>query len=252
MKPEGTGNDLLIDLGNSRVKWALFHENGWRVGQPFSRTESIASWIRQFATTESLQRILVSNSAGPEAEGEMEKWCNLYLHRGPIFISAERSRYGVHNLYPEPSTLGPDRWLALIAARHQSSAPAAVIDCGTAVTVDALDGRANFLGGVIIPGAETFCESLLARVEHLHVASTDETTAFNLSTGSALANGAFLAVVGGIDRTLEAFIDRMGKQTRVILTGGNAKRFGPMLRYRCTECRDLVLEGLRVIAGAPE
>jgi len=72
---------------------------------------------------------------------------------------------------------------------------------------------------------------------------------FNLSTGSAVANGSLMAVIGGIDRTVETFIERMGQDTRVVLTGGNAARIAPLLRCRFSEQPNLVLDGLRIVAG---
>ena len=58
-----------------------------------------------------------------------------------------------------------------------------------------------------------------------------------------------MAVIGGIDRTVEAFCEHMGQDTRVVLTGGNAARIAPWLRCRYSEYPNLVLDGLRIVAG---
>ena len=93
------------------------------------------------------------------------------------------------------------------------------------------------------------CRNLLAQVTHLHADATAGSNVFNLSTGSAVANGSLMAVIGGIDRTVEAFIERMGQDTRVVLTGGNAVRIAPLLRCCFSEQPNLVLNGLRIVAG---
>ena len=127
--------------------------------------------------------------------------------------------------------------------------PAVVVDCGTAGTGDALDAAGHFLGGVIIPSNQTMCRNLLAQVTHLHADAIAGSNVFNLSTGSAVANGSLMAVIGGIDRTVETFFEHMGQDTRVVLTGGNAARIAPLLRCRCSQHPNLVLDGLRIVAG---
>ena len=220
----------------------------WVVGAAVPRMEGLTDWAVSLADQERPQRILIANSAGPTAEATIITWCESQLGVAPKIIRSELSGFGVHNAYQHPSTLGADRWLAMIAARHDSSAPAAVVDCGTVVTVDALDAVGRFLGGVIIPSNQTMCGSLLAQVTHLHADATVGPSVFNLSTGGAVVNGSLMAVIGGIDRTVEAFIERMGQDTRVVLTGGNAVRIAPLLRCRFSEQPNLVLDGLRIVA----
>ena len=249
MKSLQVGVDLLIDLGNSRVKWAMKRAHEWVVGAAVPGMEGLTDWAVSLADQERPQRILISNSAGPAAEATIITWCESQLGVAPKIIRSELSGFGVHNAYQNPSALGADRWLAMIAARHDSSAPAAVVDCGTVVTVDALDAVGCFLGGVIIPSNQTMCDRLLAQVTHLHADATAGSNVFNLSTGSAVANGSLMAVIGGIDRTVETFIERMGQDTRVVLTGGNAARIAPLLRCRFSEQPNLVLDGLRIVAG---
>ena len=240
--------DLLIDLGNSRVKWAMKRGQEWVVG-PAIPVAGLTDWGITLADEERPQRVLISNSAGSAAEASIITWCESELGVTPKIIRSEPRGFGVHNTYKNPSELGADRWLAMIAARHDSSVPAVVVDCGTAVTVDALDGAGHFLGGVIIPSDQTMCRNLLAQVTHLHADAIAGSNVFNLSTGSAVANGSLMAVIGGIDRTVETFFEHMGQDTRVVLTGGNAARIAPLLRCRCSEHPNLVLDGLRIVAG---
>ena len=211
--------------------------------------EGLTDWAVSLADQARPQRILISNSAGPTAEATIITWCESKFGVAPKIIRPEPNGFGVHNTYQNPSVLGADRWLAMIATRHDSRAPAAVVDCGTVVTIDAIDAAGHFLGGVIIPSNQTMCRNLLAQVTHLHADATAGLNVFNLSTGSAVANGSLMAVIGGIDRTVEAFIERLGQDTRVVLTGGNAARIAPLLRCRFSEQPNLVLDGLRIVAG---
>lgn len=241
--------DLLIDLGNSQVKWAMKTGQEWVIGAAVTHMEGLTSWAVSLADQERPQRILISNSAGPAAEASAITWCESTFGIKPKILRSELIGFGVHNAYQNPRALGADRWLAMIAVRHDSNTPAAVIDCGTVVTVDALNAVGHFLGGVIIPSNQTMCSNLLAEVPHLHADATASWNAFNLSTQSAVANGSLMAVIGGIDRTVGEFIERMGRDTRVVLTGGNAARIAPLLQCRFSEQPNLVLKGLRIVAG---
>ena len=103
----------------------------------------------------------------------------------PQLLRAKPAGHGVSNSYPEPEALGSDRWLALIAARQLFNGPLAVIDCGTAVTVDALSGEGKFLGGVISAGPKISAGALIERAAHLDRDDMCYSGVFNTDTASA-------------------------------------------------------------------
>ena len=133
----------------------------------------------------------------------------------PHFIHPKEIECGVTNGYPDPSQLGSDRWAALIAARNLCVDPLAVVDCGTAVTVDALDMEGNFRGGVILPGVTLSRDTLLANTSGIYATREVGNSVFACSTEDAVAGGTFYSVVGGIDRILDEFEQKLVRTSAV-------------------------------------
>jgi type III pantothenate kinase len=158
---------------------------------------------------------------------------------------------GVTNRYHEPATLGADRWAALIAARQQSQAAQCVVDCGTAMTVDALSAAGEFLGGVILPGISMARAALLANTQGIRVAEGDEGSCLARATGDGVAAGSVFGLAGAIERIVAEQRRALGADARVLVTGGDAPRLLPLLRGSVTHEPELVLKGLKLIAEAP-
>ena len=240
--------DLLIDHGNSRIKWVLSGAGTWSRGEPieyrgdqtdFSALESI----------ETPQSILVSNSAGPQALACLEDFCESQWRLKPRILRAKSVQCGVTSSYVEPESLGSDRWLALIAARQLWHDPLAVIDCGTAITCDALSAEGVFLGGVISAGPEAATQALLSKAAHLDLDEMRYTAVFNTDTSSAVGSGSLVFTVGGIERVLTEFQAKLGEEFQVVMTGGWAETLTPLMTIDATVYPDLVLQGIQVVAG---
>ena len=99
--------DLLIDLGNSRVKWAMKRGQEWVVG-PAVPVAGLTDWGITLADEERPQRVLISNSAGAAVEASIITWCEAELGVTPRIIRSEFRGFGVHNTYKNPSELGAD------------------------------------------------------------------------------------------------------------------------------------------------
>ena len=240
--------DLLIDHGNSRIKWAMAGAQNWSVGEAIDyrgEETNFGPWAELGAP----QRIVISNSAGPAAFAHLENWCQSHWQLKPQLLKAKPAEHGVSNSYPEPETLGSDRWLALIAARQLFNGPLAVIDCGTAVTVDALSGEGRFLGGVISAGPKISAGALIERAAHLGCDEMCYSGVFNTDTASAVTAGALIFAVGGIEKVLTEFRPELGDGFTVFMTGGWAQTFGPLMSTEVTVYPDLVLQGIQLAAG---
>ena len=241
-------SSLLIDHGNSRIKWALTTATDMTVGQAIDYHDEeidFSPW-EKFNT---VQRVLVSNSAGPKAFAHLANHCQSQWQLNPELLQAQPEQCGVINSYPEPQTLGADRWLALIAARQIFKDSLAVIDCGTAVTCDALSKEGVFLGGVISAGPKVAADALVKKAAHLDLGEMHYPGAFNTDTANAVSAGSLIFTVGGIEKVLNEFRSQLGDEIRVLMTGGWADTLAPLMDLDVAVYPDLVLQGVQFAAG---
>ena len=232
---------LLIDAGNSRIKWALPEGSVWLHQGSVERTDVVAL-RQQFAGLQKPDRILVSNVAGAAVAQQIRDACSGW-NAAPEFISAQAEQCGVRNGYEQAAQLGCDRWAALIAAWRQVRAACLVVHCGTATTVDALSDSGEFHGGLILPGIALMRDSLAAATAGL-TATTGEWRAFPRNTADALASGAIQATVGAILRQHE-LLGIPGAPC--LLSGGAAGLVQPRLPLPLERVDNLVLRGLQII-----
>src|SRR3989344_2113912 len=241
--------NLLVDLGNSRLKWAQSAPSIWHTGVAVhagQRLETVldTTWGK-FAQPE---RIVMSSVAVSEARDALLAWCQRHWSLAPVVIHAQMEQLGVQHCYAQPETLGADRWAALIAVRGLTKANACIVDCGTAVTVDALAANGEFRGGAIFPGLQLLRASLLHGTGGIYAADGESDSAFGCSTPDAVAAGTLQGLIGAVARLLEEQMRALGAGTQVFVTGGDALLLLPRLKIPAKEIPDLVLQGLARIA----
>jgi type III pantothenate kinase len=150
---------LVIDLGNSRLKWALCGPTGWQPGEPCASGSMPAAW----ATLARPEGAWLASVARAEAANALCEWMQRTWDLDVERVLARREAFGLRVLYETPETLGADRFAALIGARHRTQRACVVVDCGTAVTVDALAENGDYLGGAILPGLAMMRAALTER-----------------------------------------------------------------------------------------
>jgi type III pantothenate kinase len=232
---------LLLDAGNSRIKWALADGGDW-ARQDVAGIGDWAALQQAFATLPQPHKILVSNVAGEQVAQHVRAACAAWPC--PVeFVTAQAEQCGVRNSYAQPAQLGSDRWAALIAAWHQAHVACLVVNCGTATTVDALSGSGEFLGGLILPGVDMMRRSLAEGTAQLGAAG-GVWCGFPRNTADAICSGAIQATVGAIRQQFE-LLGIPGAQC--LLSGGAAGSIQPYLKLPLVLVDDLVLHGLQVI-----
>src|SRR5947209_2762693 len=189
---------LVIDSGNSRMKWGLYGPRGWMGHGVVSNAELATLALRDWQNLPRPARAVGVNVAGEAArvrvEGQLARW------RLPIqWLAASGEAAGVVNRYANPAQLGADRWASLVAARRRAvesdvfPAPCVVINAGTAVTVDAMDADGVFHGGIILPGLHLMLHSLAERASALKVAP-GEFRDFPINTADAIYSAVMQAI----------------------------------------------------------
>jgi len=253
---------LAIDIGNTRLKWALFDQPvpgqaPVRHGAVFLETiDELAEteWASLPPPDQMLGCVVAGEAVRRRVEEQMELW-----DVTPRWVVSATAEAGVVNGYDHPSRLGADRWVALVGARARVMAaaaasgqpprPALVVMVGTAVTVDALDAGGHFLGGLILPGFGLMLRALEMGTAGLKV-PTGETTDFPTNTSDALMSGGVFAIAGAVERQHKRLAARTGATPLLLIAGGAAVKLAPALDLEFEIVDSLLFEGLVGIEAA--
>lgn len=246
---------LLIDAGNSSIKWNLYDAARKQLQLPpqsfLWRNDDLLSLLNgQWGELTHIDAVLLANVAGQTVEHAVQQWLKTReLHAKTI--TTEAHAFGVSNAYKIPAQLGVDRWLAALAAAHmRPEHNVCAISCGTAITVDTVTAGGNHLGGLIIPGSQMMKNALLQHTHGVKIGNNNETDAspFTDSTSAAVNHGVLLAAAGFVDRAIQEIETQLGEDVAKIITGGNVQ---PISAHSCYTFRyepELVLKGLALYA----
>jgi type III pantothenate kinase len=242
---------LAIDIGNTRLKWALYsapqpHAGLLRHGAIFLEAiDDLAEREWQGLPTPSsmLGSVVAGEGIRRRAEAQLEVW-----DVEPRWVVSSASAGGVTNGYEHPNRLGVDRWVALIGARQRVLArglakPVLVVMVGTAVTVDALDASGRFLGGLILPGFGLMLRALEMGTAGLK-APTGEAVEFPTNTSDALMSGGADAIAGAVDRMHRKLEKRTGEKPAIMMSGGAAVKLASITDLPVEMVDTLIFEGL--------
>ena len=240
---------LLVDIGNSRVKWARL--DGTVLGEQHAAEHagwSPAEWRAALLADGGVRRVVAASVAGGASLAALDAAARDVTGCGIERVTTERAAAGVTNGYADPSLLGVDRWLAAIGAYRHVRGPCVVADIGTAATVDVVDGEGRHRGGYIVPGPRLMVGALLRNTSDLgsfHAGSPPGGSAgFADNTRDAIERGCRLALVAWVERCVSDAASGMGERPRLLLTGGACADLEPLLRIGHDSVPDLVLRGL--------
>lgn len=244
---------LLVDIGNTRIKWGLLR-NGVLGSQDHAvwyGTSFEEVFQTSWKTIAKPERVVVANVvqtlALPLSEWSRENWSVV-----PEFVAVSAKAFGIVNGYHNPKQLGVDRWMAVVGAWHAVRDAVCVVDCGTAVTIDAVTAEGEYRGGLIAPGMGLMRTALTGRSSALTEDGDSAEGVLARSTEQAVAAGALNAVVGLIDRTVSELSEALGGSFHCLITGGDAvptlPHLSDPLRHPWQHHPDLVLQGLAIAA----
>lgn len=236
-----TGRCLDLDIGNSRTKWRLGTASG-SLKSP--RIPKLAD------TAEPPERVRISAVAG--VRDRIRTAVEARFGIAPEFAHVSRELAGVVCCYEDPKRLGIDRWLALVAAWHCVQGAVAVVDAGTAITVDLVDDRGQHQGGYIVPGIGLMRRSLAGETRDLalpELLADQEADTFpppGRSTDTAIAGGTLGMPVGFLDAVLAHFGAASPSGITTFLCGGDAHLLHSRLATPTRTAPNLVLDGLAI------
>ena len=244
---------LLVDVGNTRVKWATLADGRQSPQRAADYAQwSAADWQRELFGGARVEHVVATTVAGSDSRVVLEAAARQAGTTSVVFVASTAAMAGVRNAYREPSLLGVDRWVAVIGAHHLAHGACCVVDVGTAATLDTVDASGQHLGGFIVPGPRMMIRSLHAGTSNLaaYTAASPVGAAdlFADNTRDAIERGCRIAVAALVDRTYAELAQRTPMAPRLYCTGGAANEVLPYLRTDCETVPDLVLRGLARIA----
>jgi type III pantothenate kinase len=242
---------LLVDAGNTRIKWAtwdgvkmtgrghLFHVgiDRSRLGEKLWSDLDRPLWV------------VMASVAGRELEQGLSAWIKQTWHVAVELVRSQSSVFGVHNAYPAPEQMGVDRWVAMLGANARQLTPCCIIDCGTAITIDALAATGQHQGGVIFPGQYLMRQSLYGNTRQIPPAEQGQGTVFGKNTQDCVWGGTLYAAASAIDGICQRMEAKLAGKVQRVLTGGDAEGLLPYLRGPYRLEKDLLFYGLLVAAG---
>lgn len=237
---------LVIDSGNSFIKWGLSANKLWVNSGKISFSD-VTLLKEEFDRLPKPEMIIVSHVARADTKNKLDRLLSIWPVK-PYWLVSQASQCHVCNSYADPAQLGSDRWAALIAAWDIYHRPCLVISVGTAMTIDALSESGKFIGGIIIPGKELMLKGLWTGT-HLKNAADGNYQDFPQNTQDAIESGMIQCLVGAIDRMNNLLSMRLGRAIEnSIITGGGASKLLPFINIPVKQIDNLVLEGLVLIA----
>lgn len=242
---------LLVDLGNSRFKWALAAAGTLHTPGAFAHAEAASvspDLDREWKNLPAIDAVFVASVAPLALDVEVEAFARQRFGIAAEFVRSPAEALGIRNAYAEPQRFGVDRFLGLAAIHARAARAQVLVGVGTAMTLDALYADGTHLGGWILPSPALMRASVLARTARVGVA--DGVLAdFATNTADALHSGSLHAASGAVERFVANAARELGRWPEVVLTGGGAVALAPLLPG-AEQRDDLVLEGLALWANA--
>ncbi len=235
--------NLIIDVGNTLVKLAVFEEDILRFKKSFEKEDFLEALQDISKAFPNIKAAIVS-SVGNFSEGELLEIKKRYN----VFVLTQNDTIPFINKYATTNTLGVDRLALVSAAANQfPNKNVLIIDAGTCITYDFLNAKNEYLGGAISPGIEMRYRSLHSFTEKLPLFVPKPTE--NL-IGDSTENSIHIGVINGILNEIDGFIasyKEKYKELTIILTGGGSHYLLDSLKNDIFASSNFLLEGLNYI-----
>lgn len=243
---------LAIDVGNTYIHFALFRAGKLRV------RFGVDSVLRGGSLGKTLKSVLNGLKGIDEAV-----ICSVVPDMTSILSAVIRSELGVtarvvgrdvfvpvKNLYKNPKQVGQDRLVCAYAAAKIYGKPAIIIDLGTAITLDAVSGKDEYLGGIIVPGIQITTETLFERTALLPLVKFEvPKTLIGRDTKTSILSGIYYGYGEMIKGLISLLKKKVSSRARVIITGGHAELMSKYIKEKGSVIdRDLVMKGLVFLA----
>ena len=235
-------NVLLLDLGNSRIKW--------RLGEMHGIALNVAELWQQCAPLPAAEKIIGCAVASPELQIQIGELFAHHWQASTTWLKVSRNALGIQNHYLRLDEQGCDRWAAILGASQLFPRQnVLVISAGTALVIDSLTHDGHFLGGTIAPGLGLMKAALHQATARLPFAQGQEQD-FPQATVDAIETGCLRAMLGAIELAQLKLEQENGVETTILLFGGDAATLQALLNGKAIAVDNLVLDGLAALLAA--
>ena len=247
---------LALDAGNTNVTIGAFEFGkltaSWRLRTVHEQTADewgvLLRHLLELAGIDS-QKVdaIIIASVVPPIDAALARMAQRYFETEARFVT-HSTDIGLKILYDDPREVGADRLVNAVAALHKYGGPCVVVDLGTAITFDAISANAEYLGGIISAGIGISIDALFARTARLpRVDFREPDKLIGTNTVGSVESGLFYGALSLIDGMIERLVQKLGPETKVIATGGQANLISAQSRYLKTIDENLTLDGLEII-----
>jgi type III pantothenate kinase len=241
---------LAVDIGNTFITLGAFR--GRRLvkrGIMPTKSKKHLKGLKNFISGNKIEDAIIC-SVVPQATVALAKDLRRLLGTGP-YIVGKNIRVPVKNLYRKPKQVGMDRLVNAYAGIKLYKAPLVAVDFGTAITFDVVSKKGEYLGGMIIPGLRISLEALAERTALLPRIKLSSPKEFiGRDTRNSMLSGIIYGFAALTDDLSQNLKRRIGKNARVIGTGGNIGLISKYCKKIDVVDRDITLKGLNLIYEA--
>lgn len=229
---------LDIDIGNSYTKWRL--TDGAVVYRSGSQTTQSISNGLELPPGVPILRVRLSSVVSDSLQGDLVAQMKSQFNAEVAVAKVSSSAAGVTCGYDDPSSLGIDRWLGMMASYSRYKASVLVVDAGSAMTLDLVTAEGRHIGGYILPGLTLMRDALWGGTDRVKVDADATSGGIDPAqdTAAAVNQGSLLASIAVIEKLLVQY------QSNLVVTGGDAKQLLPYLKGKVDYQPNLVLDGL--------
>ncbi len=231
---------LVIDLGNTLAKAAVYEGNDLISREQFSTDTVLVDWL---LSQRRIKRAIIG-SVRPIPKDVM----NLFSENKGFIVLGHETPLPFQLAYKSPHTLGRDRIAAVAAAFHRFPGQnVLVIDMGTCITFDLIDSEGIYRGGAISPGVGMRFKAMNRFTASLPLVEASESVPLiGDTTAGSLQSGVMHGVQAEISGIISAY-EGIYKELTVLIGGGDNKYFDKRFKNNIFAASNLVLEGLKVI-----
>lgn len=251
---------LAADVGNTNVVFALFDgreiKARWRIATDPRRTgDEYAVWLLQLLEIEGVKREQITQiifaSVVPRANHNLTVLCEKYFGITPLVAGQGAAEWPFAIDVEQPSSLGADRALNILAAHEKYGGDLIVVDFGTATKFEAIDFNGTYKGGIIAPGINLSLDALVgktAKLPRIAIKAPDSTTVIGRNTEDQMLIGIFWAHVAMMEGLIARMRAEIGRPAKVVATGGLAILFDEKTEIFDHVDADLTIQGLVILA----
>lgn len=242
---------LAIDIGNTNVHPGMFEGDVLlstctiRNESPFTIQTQLATFLNTFDLSQT--RDIIISSVNPEAESCVFECIKRHHLAKPKLIGKDIP-IPIAVLTDHPDKVGADRLANAVGAYERTHNWTVIVDSGTAITIDAINGKGAFLGGIIAPGME-----LSSRALHHYTALLPEVSAqkpgkiLGTNTEEAIRTGIYWGTIGMVTMLIRMLCEEIGHKPAVIATGGSSSLLAKEVPLIDAVIPHLTLEGIKGI-----